>query len=103
MNRIEQIIQQSGLNPSHETINLAHNLIREAVEVILSSDRHRRDYFANKVLQHFQLQPLAPTNLDSKPVVDINPNLSEEELLELEQEMEEWNKSFLSNMNVSTR
>jgi hypothetical protein len=90
MNRIEQIIQQSGLNPSHETINLAHSLIREA----LTKVTNYRD--ALKVLEHFGMDnshnPVAsPT---AKFNMDINPNLSQEELDELEEEMREWNKSF---------
>lgn len=99
MNRIEQIIQQSGLNPSHETINLAHNLIREALTKVTNY------YDAVKVLEHFGMDnthnpvvsPTASLN------IDVNPNLTREELLELEQEMEEWNKSFLNNINVNTR
>jgi len=99
MNRIEQIITQSGLNPSHETINLAHNLIREA----LTKVKNYQD--AVKVLDHFNMDnshnpvtsPTAALN------IDVNPNLSQEELDELEEEMQEWNKSFLVNMNMSTR
>ena len=90
MNRIEQIIQQSGLNPSHETINLAHSLIREA----LTKVTNYRD--ALKVLEHFGMDsshnpvvsPTAALN------IDVNPNLSQEALDELEEEMREWNKSF---------
>jgi hypothetical protein len=35
--------------------------------------------------------------------IDVNPNLSQEELDELEEEMQEWNKSFLVSLNKSTR
>lgn len=97
MNKIEQIIKNSGLTPSHETINLANNIVREAVNVILSQERHRRDFFAAKVLEHFNMEPIKPTSLKD-PIsimnLDVNPNLSEEELEELEREMEEWNRSF---------
>lgn len=90
MNRIEQFITNSGLTPSHETINLAYGLIREA----LTKVTNYRD--ALKVLEHFGMDnshnPVAsPTSTLN---IDVNPNLSQEELDELEEEMREWNKSF---------
>ena len=99
MNRIEQFITNSGLTPSPETINLAYGLIREALTKVTNY------HDAVKVLEHFGMDnshnpvvsPTAALN------IDVNPNLSQEELDELEEEMQEWNKSFLVSLNKSTR
>ena len=62
MNELVQRLKlQAGINdnPDQEGLDLfAQLIVRECIDSVENTnDRHRKDYFANKIRQHFGVEP----------------------------------------------
>ena len=55
---LAQLAHKAGITVNAESEKFAELIVRECIDSVENTnDRHRKDYFANKIRQHFGVEP----------------------------------------------